>query len=143
MLTARKVALRVNGVQVADARVRRSQKGPELLIADPGKRCPAMTRTHKRFSDALRGKGIQHRNEVRLRATNWDYAYVADIYIRERQVAVEIDGPSHIGQEWRDRIRDAKFRQDLGIRTIRLKHSEIEGNEDRVARKLDRVLRYR
>ena len=35
MLLARKVALRVNGVRVANARVRRSQKGRELVITDP------------------------------------------------------------------------------------------------------------
>jgi hypothetical protein len=35
MLAARKVALRVNGVRVANARVRRCQKGPELVINDP------------------------------------------------------------------------------------------------------------
>lgn len=35
MLTARKVALRVNGLSVSDARVRRSQSGPELVITDP------------------------------------------------------------------------------------------------------------
>ena len=35
MLTARKVALRVNGVPTADARVRRVQKGLELVITDP------------------------------------------------------------------------------------------------------------
>jgi hypothetical protein len=35
MLPKRKVALRVNGVRVAKARVRRSQKGRELVIADP------------------------------------------------------------------------------------------------------------
>ena len=35
MLPARRVALRVNGVRVANARVRRGQKGPELAIADP------------------------------------------------------------------------------------------------------------
>jgi hypothetical protein len=35
MLPARKVALRVNGVRVANARVRRSQKGRELVITDP------------------------------------------------------------------------------------------------------------
>jgi len=34
MLPARKVALRVNGVRVANARVRRSQEGPELVIVD-------------------------------------------------------------------------------------------------------------
>jgi very-short-patch-repair endonuclease len=102
-----------------------------------------MTRTHKRLSDALRGQGIQHRNEVRLRAKNWDYAYVADIYIPQRRMVIEVDGPSHVGREWRDRIRDAKFRQDLGIRTFRIKNSEIEDNEDRLARKLDRLLRYR
>jgi hypothetical protein len=35
MLTARKVALRVNGVRVASARVGRSQKPPQLVITDP------------------------------------------------------------------------------------------------------------
>ena len=102
-----------------------------------------MTRTHRQLSQALRRQGVQHRNEVRLRATNWEYAYVADIYIRERHAVVEIDGPSHIGREWRDRVRDAKFRRDLGIRTIRIKNSEVETDENRVARKLDRLLRYR
>jgi hypothetical protein len=35
MLRARKVALRVNGLRVTKARVRRGQKGPELIITDP------------------------------------------------------------------------------------------------------------
>ena len=35
MLTTRKAALRVNGVQVANARVRCSQEGPELVITNP------------------------------------------------------------------------------------------------------------
>jgi hypothetical protein len=35
MLTPRKVSLRVNGCRVADARVRRSQSGWELVIAAP------------------------------------------------------------------------------------------------------------
>jgi hypothetical protein len=35
MLPARKVALRVNGVRVTNTGVRRSQEGPELVIADP------------------------------------------------------------------------------------------------------------
>ena len=35
MLTARKVALRVNGVWTANARVRRTKKGLELVITDP------------------------------------------------------------------------------------------------------------
>ena len=34
VVPARKVALRVNGVRVANARVRRSQKGRELVITD-------------------------------------------------------------------------------------------------------------
>ena len=34
MLIRRKVALRVDGVRAANARVRSSQKGPELVIAD-------------------------------------------------------------------------------------------------------------
>jgi hypothetical protein len=35
MLIARKVALRVNGVRTANARVGRVQKGLELIITDP------------------------------------------------------------------------------------------------------------
>ncbi len=35
MIAARKVALRVNGVRAANARVRRGKKGLELLITDP------------------------------------------------------------------------------------------------------------
>ena len=35
MLTARAVAFRVNGLRVTRARVRRGEKGPELIIADP------------------------------------------------------------------------------------------------------------
>jgi hypothetical protein len=35
MLTAREVALRVNGLRIANARVRRVQKGLELIITDP------------------------------------------------------------------------------------------------------------
>jgi hypothetical protein len=35
MPIARKVALRVSEVRVANATVRRTQKGPELVIADP------------------------------------------------------------------------------------------------------------
>jgi hypothetical protein len=34
MLTARRVALRVNGVQVKNARVPCGQKGPQLIITD-------------------------------------------------------------------------------------------------------------
>jgi hypothetical protein len=35
MLTERKIALRVNGLRVTKARIRRGQKGPELIITDP------------------------------------------------------------------------------------------------------------
>jgi hypothetical protein len=35
MLAARNVALRVNGVQVTKAKLRRGEKGPELVITDP------------------------------------------------------------------------------------------------------------
>jgi hypothetical protein len=35
MLRARKVAFRVNGLRVSKARVRRGEKGPELIITDP------------------------------------------------------------------------------------------------------------
>jgi very-short-patch-repair endonuclease len=102
-----------------------------------------MTGTHKRLSDALRGQEMPHRNEVRICASNWAYAYVADIYIPQRRIVIEVDGHSRIGREWRERVRNAKFRRDLGIRTIRIKNSEAQTDEGQVARKFDRLLRYR
>ena len=35
MLTDREVALRVNGLRVTKAKVRRGEQGPELIITDP------------------------------------------------------------------------------------------------------------
>ena len=35
MLAERKIALRVNGLRATKARVRRGEKGPELVITDP------------------------------------------------------------------------------------------------------------
>jgi very-short-patch-repair endonuclease len=85
-----------------------------------------MTRTHKLLSEALRRQGEQHRNEVRFRAVGWEYGYTADIYLSGRRAVVEVDGPSHYGREWRDRMRDTKFREDLGLPTIRVTNSEVE-----------------
>jgi len=95
-----------------------------------------MTRTHKKLSEALRRMGEPHRNEVRFCAPGWEYGYRADIYLPRHRVVIEVDGPSHYGREWRDRIRDAKFRQDLGICTIRTANPEIERDADRTARKI-------
>jgi|HubBroStandDraft_1064217.scaffolds.fasta_scaffold234400_1 very-short-patch-repair endonuclease len=95
-----------------------------------------MTRTHKQFSDAFRLNHEQHRNEVRFRAPGWDYGYIADIYLARRRAVVEVDGPSHYGREWRDRIRDTKFRKDLGLRTFRITNREIERDPGRAARKV-------
>jgi very-short-patch-repair endonuclease len=95
-----------------------------------------MTRTHMKLSEALRHQGEQHRNEVRFCAPGWEYGYTADIYLSRRRALVEVDGPSHYGRERRDRIRDTKFREDLGIPTIRIRNSEIERDADRAARKI-------
>jgi very-short-patch-repair endonuclease len=95
-----------------------------------------MTRTHKQLSDALRGEGERHRNEVHFRARGWEYGYTADIYLVRRRAVVEVDGPSHYGRERRDRIRDNKFREDLGLPTIRITNSEIERDAGRAARKI-------
>lgn len=95
-----------------------------------------MTRTHKLLSEALCRQGEQHRNEVRFRARGWEYGYTADIYLVRRRAVVEVDGPSDCGREWRDRNRDTKFREDLGLPTIRITNSEIERDADRAARKI-------
>jgi very-short-patch-repair endonuclease len=95
-----------------------------------------MTRSHRKASDALRRQGETHRNEVRFHAPGWPYGYRADIYLPRHRVLIEIDGPSHHGRERRDRMRDARFRRDLGIRTVRITNSEIERNEDRAIRQV-------
>lgn len=96
-----------------------------------------MTRTHEVVSEELRRLGIRHRNEVHFRAPDWEYGYTVDIYLPDQQEIIEVDGPSHIGRESRDRIRDGRFKRDLGLRTIRIKHggSESEPNLRRTLRK--------
>jgi very-short-patch-repair endonuclease len=94
------------------------------------------TESHKKLSEALHRQGEPHRKEVRFCAAGWEYGYRADVYFSRDRVLVEVDGPSHHGYEWRDRIRDAKFRKDLGLRTIRVTNSEIERDADRAARKV-------
>lgn len=95
-----------------------------------------MTRAHRKLSEALRRQGEPHHNEVLFSDASWEFGYRADIYLPRHRVLVEVDGPSHSGLEWRDRIRDRKFRVDLGIRTIRITNSEIELDEDRAASKI-------
>lgn len=99
-----------------------------------------MTRAHRQLSEALRRQGEPHLNEVPFCAPSWKHGYTADIYLPRHRVLVEVDGPSHEGREWRDRIRDTNFREDLGMPTIRITNSEIERDDDRAAHKVIALL---
>ena len=87
MLIARKVALRVNGVRAANARVRRVQKGLELVIADP--------RLGEFVADdtfTLELLEVLHPHEIRRNLPNGGW--------RRESFATDIDCAVN---EWRDR----------------------------------------
>lgn len=85
-----------------------------------------MTRTHQMFSAELRRMGVKHRNEAYFRAPKWEHGYRADIYLPQYRTLIEVDGPSHLGRVARDRTRDRRFHEDLGISTIRIRHAECD-----------------
>jgi very-short-patch-repair endonuclease len=97
-----------------------------------------MTNAHRRISEELHRQGYRHENEVYFRAPSWPYGYRADIYVPGRRVVVEIDGPSHDGRRRHDRIRDSRFRNDLGVRTVRVTNHEVERDTYRAALKIIR-----
>lgn len=54
--------------------------------------------------------------------------YIADFYWPEKKIIFEIDGKSH-KTEYRqvcDRLRDLFFKNELGIRTIRISNQQIK-----------------
>jgi len=101
-----------------------------------------VTRTHKVLSEILRSQGVKHRNEAHFHPPGWEYGYTADIYVPDYRALIEVDGPSHNGRAWRDRIRDRRFYNDLGICTIRIRNSEVERDPYRAARRVVSRLKF-
>ena len=87
-----------------------------------------MTPTHKKLSEALRRKFVQHRNEVEFETSPFNR--VADIDVPQYGAIVEVDGGYHRKSE--DDWRDEEFRK-IGRRTIRIKNDLVERDPDAAA----------
>lgn len=55
-------------------------------------------------------------------------SYFLDFFLKDRMLAIEIDGSSHKERKASDRRRDADFRS-IGIRTIRIKNKDVMGGK--------------
>jgi len=65
--------------------------------------------------------------------------YIADLYCREKQLIVEIDGSQHIEQETYDAQR-TKFFERLGLRVLRFWNNEINKNLEGVVARIQELL---
>jgi very-short-patch-repair endonuclease len=62
--------------------------------------------------------GLKFRRQAVLRG------YIVDFYCPSRQLAIEVDGPSHNARQ--DAIRDARILQKLSIETIRFSNAAVQ-----------------
>ncbi len=62
--------------------------------------------------------------------------YIVDFFCNELMLAIEIDGESHFGKEKYDESRQ-KTLENLGIRFLRFKDTEIIYNLDDVLKKIE------
>lgn len=51
-------------------------------------------------------------------------SYYLDFFLKDKMLAIEIDGSSHKERKATDRRRDADFRS-IGIRTVRIKNKDV------------------
>ena len=65
--------------------------------------------------------------------------FVADFYCHEKKLVVEIDGKIHQRKKDYDQLR-TQIINTLGIRVIRFKNEEIEGNLELVLEQLQKYL---
>jgi hypothetical protein len=54
---------------------------------------------------------------------------ILDFYLSEFKLAVEVDGSSHDNKRAQDAVRDAALLEVRGIRTVRIKNSEVYSGE--------------
>ena len=65
--------------------------------------------------------------------------FIADFYCRENRLVIEIDGASHEYQKEYDKFRTCII-NDLGIRVVRFKNDEIEGDLRQVLERLKEAI---
>ena len=57
--------------------------------------------------------------------------YIVDFYCHRLELAIEVDGGSHIGNEVKDELRQ-KFIEKFGIRFLRFPNAEVKYNMEKV-----------
>jgi len=63
--------------------------------------------------------------------------YIVDFYCKDLQLAIEIDGESHIGEEEYDKARQIRL-ESLGVRFLRFDSMEVRYNLDKVIKEIEK-----
>lgn len=83
-------------------------------------------------NDALRAMHFRRQQVVA--------GYIVDFYCASANLAVEIDGDSHLGRKEHDILRDRAL-AEMGIRTVQGGNNEVDRNLDEVLRKIESLTR--
>ncbi len=62
--------------------------------------------------------------------------YIVDFYCKELQLAIEVDGESHYGNEERDRKKDMRL-NELGVSVLRFDDMEVRHQLEKVIRQIE------
>ena len=65
--------------------------------------------------------------------------YIADFYIPNLKLVIEVDGSSHFGREQYDRQRDL-YMERKGYRILRFTNTEVFNATEEVVRNIERML---
>jgi very-short-patch-repair endonuclease len=80
------------------------------------------TRSEHAFSYYLSSKGIRFKQQQGFYTPVYR---IADFYLPDHNLIVEIDGGYHQGQAAEDRKKDQAFLRERGIRTLRLTNEQV------------------
>jgi very-short-patch-repair endonuclease len=81
------------------------------------------TRAEMAFCELLDSRRILY--EIEKIFLNGDRCILADFFLKDRMLAIEIDGSSHDGQKKYDAGRDDWLLRTYGVRTIRIHNSTV------------------
>ena len=81
----------------------------------------------------LKGKQVRGQDFDRQRPID---NFIVDFYCQDLQLAIEVDGESHYGNEERDKRKDNRLSQ-LGVTVLRFDDSDIIYQLDKVIEKIE------
>lgn len=62
--------------------------------------------------------------------------YIVDFYCKDLSLAIEIDGESHYGKEFKDKVRDVRLNQ-FGVTVLRFDDLDIKYNLEKVLKEIE------